>query len=186
MAVSPKRLTLAEFLKLPEAEPALEFADGMVAQKVSPKGQHSALQLEVAQLFDRFARPRRLACAFPELRTTFGGASRIPDVAVYRWDRIPVEDAGRVANDFLEPPDIAIEIVSPEQSANALVRRCLWYVANGVRVALLIDPADESTLSFRPGQVPTSLRGPDRIEVGDLVPGFELTVQELFDALRMH
>jgi hypothetical protein len=36
MAVAPARLTLEEFLKLPEEEPSLEFADGMVTPKVSP------------------------------------------------------------------------------------------------------------------------------------------------------
>jgi Uma2 family endonuclease len=125
MAVAPKPLTLEEFIELSEEEPPLEFADGVVTRKVSPKGQHSALQAELVERFNQSARPRKLARAFPELRATFGGASRVPDVAVYRWDRIPRDASGRVANDFSEPPDIAVEIASPEQSANALVRRCL-------------------------------------------------------------
>ena len=186
MVVSQKRLTLEEFLELPEQEPALEFEDGMVTQKVSPKGKHSVLQLELAQLLDRFARPRQLARAFPELRTTFGGASRVPDVAVYRWDRIPVDTMGRVGNDFLEPPDVAVEIASPGQSVNALVRRCLWYVDNGVSIALLVDPVDESVLVFRPdNSMPKALRGRDQIDVSDVLPGFELTAQALFDSLSM-
>ena len=41
------------------------------------------------------------------------GASRVPDVAVYRWARIPRDDGGEIKDDFLEPPDIAIEIMSP-------------------------------------------------------------------------
>ncbi|MBI2941511.1 MAG: Uma2 family endonuclease [Chloroflexi bacterium] len=185
MAISQRQLTLDEFLKLPEEEPALEFEEGTVTQKVSPKGQHSALQYEVAELFNRFARPRRLARAFPELRVTFAGRSYVPDVAVYRWDRIPVDAAGRVANDFFEPPDMVVEIVSLEQSTNAVVRRCLWYVGRGVSVALLVDPADESVLVFRPGQVPQALRGPDEIDFADILPAFKLPVQALFDALRM-
>lgn len=44
-----------------------------------------------------------------------------------------------IVDDFREPPDIAIEIVSPEHRVTALVRRCLWYVAQSVRLALLID-----------------------------------------------
>ncbi len=185
MVVSPKRMTLEQFLKLPEEEPALEFDDGVVTQKVSPKGQHSILQAELVERLNRFARPLRLARAFPELRATFGGASRVPDVAVYRWDRIPVDARGRVVNDFREAPDIAVEIVSPEQSTNALVRRCLWYVGNGVRIALLVDPADESVLVFRPDQTPQARRGPDQLDLRDVVPDFELTVQELFDSLSL-
>ncbi len=109
----------------------------------------------------------------------------MPDVAVYRWERVPVTERGRVANRFYEPPDVAIEIVSPEQSVNALVRRCLWYVANGVGLALLVDPSDESVLSFRPGQAPRPLAGADRIDLNEILPGFALTVGVLFESLRL-
>ena len=185
MVIARQRMTLAEFLALPEEEPALEFADGEITRKVSPKGQHSRLQVSLVQRFNQFAEPRRLALAFSELRATFAGASPVPDVAVYRWERIPVDEQGEIVNDFHEPPDLAIEIVSPEQSVNALVRRCLWYVANGVAVALLVDPADRSVLLFRPGQVPRPLRGPDPIDLGEILPGFELTAEDLFGSLRL-
>ena len=178
-----ERLTLEEFLTLPEKKPALEYEDGKVTQKVSPMGKHSRLQAGTVALFNRFAEPRKLALAFPELRTTFGGYSRVPDVSVYRWERIPVDESGKVANDFREPPDIAIEIVSPGQRVNPLVRRCLWYVEHGVGAALLIDPSDESALLFRRDRATAALQGDDRIDLTDILPGFQLTVQELFDSL---
>lgn len=185
MAVAATRVTLDEFLKLPEEEPALEYADGAITQKVSPKGVHSRLQLVLAGLLDQAGRRDKIALAFPELRATFAGASRVPDIAVYRRDRIPTDASGRVANDFTSPPDIAIEIVSPEQSVNALVRRCVWYVANGVAIALLVDPADESVLVFRPGAVPVARSGAEQIDLVDVLPSFTLTVEELFDSLRV-
>jgi Uma2 family endonuclease len=152
---------------------------------VSPQGQHSALQAAVLELFNSFARQRRLARAFPELRTIYGGAAYVPDVSVYRWERIPRTPDGKVANRFTEPPDIAIEIVSPEQSVNALVRRCVWYVQHGVQVAVLVDPADESVLIFRADTTPLAVRGDDAIDVTDAVPGLQLTVSQVFSALRM-
>ena len=80
MATTEQRLTLEEFLKLPEEKPALEFIDGMVTQKVSPQGIHSTLQARVIERINRFAEPLRLAFAFPELRATFGGFSPVPDI----------------------------------------------------------------------------------------------------------
>src|SRR5205085_1840905 len=117
----------------------------------------------------------RLARAYPELRVTFGGRSYVPDVSVFRWQRIPRTAEGRVSNVFSLAPDIAVEIASPGQAVNSLVRRCLWYVENGVAVSLLIDPADESVLVFRPDSRPVARRGADRIELDDLLPGFQLT-----------
>ena len=183
MATVQHGLTLEQFLKLPEEEPALEFQDGMVTQKVSPKGPHSRLQYSLAERINRSAEPRKLAMAFPELRITFAGSSVVPDVAVYLWDRVPRDSGSEVASDFLEAPDIAIEVVSPGQSVNSLIRRCLWFVDNGVRIALLVDPEDRSVVRYRAGIQPEVLRGTDSIDLDDILPGFRLAVQELFDSL---
>jgi Uma2 family endonuclease len=185
MAIAGQRLLLDEFLRLPEEEPALEYIDGMVIQKVSPQGQHSTLQGVLIDRFNRFAGPRRLAYAFGELRATFGGRSPVPDVSLYRWERIPRNSAGEVENRFVEPPDLAVEIVSPDQSVTALFRRCLWYVENDVRIALLVDPDDRSVIVFRGSDRPTACRGDDRLDLDEVLPGFQLTVRELFGALKL-
>ena len=184
MAISQEQLTLDEFLTLPEQEPPLEFEEGKAKPKVSPKGRHSTLQGEVYERLSRFGRPARLARAYTELRVTFAGRSVVPDVVVYTWERVPRTAEGRVADDFLIPPDIAVEIVSVGQAVNALVRRCLWYVENGVRVAVLVDPDDESILVFRRDASPLALRGTDRIDLDEVLPGFESTAQELFESLN--
>ena len=185
MAIATRVLTLEEFLTLPEEEPSLEFVDGEVTQKVSPQGQHGILQFEIARLLDSLARPGKLARVIPELRSTYARASTVPDISVYRWERIPVLSSGKAANRFFDPPDIAVEIVSPEQSTNALLRRCLWYVANGVQIALLVDPDDESVVLFRPDRAPVALRGGDRIDLDEMLPGSEFTADTIFETLLM-
>jgi Uma2 family endonuclease len=184
MALTRQRIGLEEFLKLPEDKPALEYLDGMVAQKVSPKTRHSKLQGELVERINQLARPRRLAMAFPELRVTFAGASPVPDVVALRWNRIPYDEEGVLIDDLPLAPNIAIEIVSPEQSTNALIRKCLWYVSHGVQIALLADPDDDSVLAFRQGQEPRVLQRSERIDLDEILPGFELTVEELFNTLR--
>jgi Uma2 family endonuclease len=184
MAIPKRALSLEEFLKWPEQKPALEFEHGVVTQKVAPNLHHSALQGDIVELINRFARPRRLARAFPELRTTYSGFSRVPDVAVYAWERLPRDEAGRLVLDSFIPPDLAIEIASPGQRTNSLVQRCRSFIDNGVRLALLIDPRNESVILVRPDSVSDALRGEQRIDLGEVLPGFELTVSELFAALR--
>jgi Uma2 family endonuclease len=178
------RLTLEQFLALPERKPALEFEDGEVSQKVSPTGPHSALQSLLTDHINHEARPRKIAWAFPELRTTFAGRSRVPDVAVYRWDRIPRDARGRIVHDFLEPPDIVFEIISPGQSVNRLIRRCISFVNGGVKAAVLVDPHDESIVIIRSGVEPTTLRAGDTLDLTNVIPGLRLDVAALFQALR--
>src|SRR5438132_3399405 len=131
MATLPKHLTLEEFLALPEEKPALEYIDGKVTQKVPPLGMHAVLQVGLCALFNRSGMPGKLWIALSELRTTYAGQSRVPDVAVYLWERIPRGERGRVGDDFFVPPDVAIEIISPGQRVNQMVERCVWFVANG-------------------------------------------------------
>jgi Uma2 family endonuclease len=183
MAITEQRITLEAFLKLPEKKPALEFEDGVVTQKVPPQGKHVRLQDWLVELVNAHGKEPKLALAFSELRVTFDGLSRVPDVSIYRWERIPRDPDGEVANEFRVPPDVAIEIVSPGQRPNALVRRCLWYVSHGVGTALLIDPLDRTALQFRADIIPLHLQGEDRIDFGDLLPGFELRVRDVFAGL---
>ena len=61
MVVGTRRLTLEEFLRLPEREPALEFDDGVVTQKVSPKAKYSRLQGRLARLIEAIVEPPRVA-----------------------------------------------------------------------------------------------------------------------------
>ena len=97
----PKVLTLAEFLQLPETKPASEYLDGQIWQKPMPQGKQSVIQGELVAAINAVVKPSRVARAFPELRCTFGECSTVPDIAVFRWERIPREATGEVANTFL-------------------------------------------------------------------------------------
>jgi Uma2 family endonuclease len=184
VALAHERLTLEEFLKLPEEKPALEYFDGVIEQKMSPKTRHSALQGELVERINTAARPTQIARAFPELRATFGGESPVPDLSVYRWERIPRDEQGRLVDEVRIPPDITVEIVSPGQSTNQLVRRCRWYVSNGVHVALLLDPEDRSVLAFLSDGTMRAWTDQDRIDLSPVIPKFDLTVEQLYSTLN--
>jgi Uma2 family endonuclease len=186
MAIARKALTLEEFLRLPEEKPALEYEDGRITQKVSPRLPHAALQFEIASLFNQALRPTRTARAFTELRTTFTGRSRVPDVSVYHWDRIPRDDTGALAFDnVMIPPDVAIEIRSPEQTIASQLRRCRDYVDQGVAMAIMVAPEANRLWVFRPQQPELELAADDPIDFEDVFPGFKLTSAEIFAALRI-
>jgi Uma2 family endonuclease len=184
MAIKEQRMTLEEFLELPEEEPALEFEDGTVTQKVPPQGKHSALQLGLGGLLNSLLLPGHPGQTFSELRTTFGERSRVPDLAVYTWDRIPLDANGEVANEFREPPDIAIEIVSPGQSVNSLVQRCVTFIQAGTRAAIIVDPDPKTVVVFRAGRAPTVLEQSEDLDFQDIIPGLRLLVSQVFEALK--
>jgi len=176
-------MTLAEFLALPEdSETALEFDDGVVTQKVAPQFDHSALQMEIVRRLDRHASAHRLGVALPELRMVVPGWAPVPDVSYIRRERIKPASRRRFGKIEI-PPDLAIEIVSPEQTVQALQEKCRRYVAVGVSVSLVVDADDETIYAIRPGQPLRVLRGDDRIDLDDVLPGFDLTVSALFNSI---
>ncbi|MBD0344622.1 MAG: DUF29 family protein, partial [Coleofasciculus sp. Co-bin14] len=87
-------IVLEEFLKLSETKPASEYINGEIIQKPIPKGKHSRLQLRLCDAINDVAEPLHIASAFPELRCSFGIRSIVPDVAVFKWSRIPFDADG--------------------------------------------------------------------------------------------
>jgi Uma2 family endonuclease len=183
MALTGRRLTLDEFLDLPEESPALEYLNGVTVKKVSPKAYHGRIQYTFADRVNHFAEPRRLAMAFTETRSTFGGWSQVPDVGIYRWSRLPRRPDGKLLPDFRIPWDLAVEIVSPDQSRHDIETKCRWYIANGVEISLMIDPEREDVIRFGADGSRLELRNEDRIDLDTILPGFELSPAELFAAL---
>jgi Uma2 family endonuclease len=147
MVQSPSQvLDLETFLKLPETKPASEFIHAQILQKPMPQGEHSTIQAALVTRINAVSQAQRLAIAYPELRCIFGGAVLVPDIAVFRWARIPVTPTGRVANRFELAPDWAIEILSPEQSQTRVLDNLLYCCQHGTELGWLIDPAEESVL----------------------------------------
>jgi Uma2 family endonuclease len=119
-----KPYSLETFLELSETKPASEFINGQITRKVMPQGEHSRLQVKLCTNINQVVEVPKIAYAFSELRCTFGGASIVPDVSVFRWERIPRKSSGRVANRFEIYPDWVIEILSPEQRQNKVIALC--------------------------------------------------------------
>jgi Uma2 family endonuclease len=182
--VLTKSLTLEQFLQRPETKPASEFFQGEVVQKPMPQGEHSTLQGELCDRVNQVAKPQQIAYAFPELRCTFGGNAIVPDVAVFRWGRIPRQPSGRVANRFELHPDWAIEILSPEQSQTKVLEKLLYCSEHGTEIGWLIDPDVDSILTVAADQRVKILSGDRSLPILNEIP-LSLTVEQVFDWLRL-
>ncbi len=182
----PKSLTLAEFMQLPETKPASEYINGKISQKPMPQGKHSLIQGELVTNINLLAKPQQVALALPELRCTFGGRSIVPDVAVLRWERIPRDENGDIANVVLTYPDWTIEILSPDQSVVKVTGNILHCLNHNTQLGWLIDPETRSLLIFQPKQQPEFLENPaDNLLIPEFLPDLKLTVGDVFNWLKV-
>ncbi|MBE9043856.1 Uma2 family endonuclease [Pleurocapsales cyanobacterium LEGE 10410] len=180
-----KAIGLDEFLLLPESKPVREYIDGKIISKPMPKGKHSRLQLKLCNRINAAVENTQVAYALPELRCSFGDRSIVPDIAVFKWSRIPFDANGEIPNDFLLCPDWTIEILSTEQRANRVTGNILYCLQYGCQLGWLIDPEDRSILVFFTNRPPVLL------QLSELLPVLEdidlkLEVTQVFSWLKMN
>jgi Uma2 family endonuclease len=181
---SLEQRSLSEFLQLPETQPATEFIHGELIQKPMPQGKHSRLQTKLCEHINHRTEAAETALALPELRCTFSDRSIVPDVAVFRWARIPFLADGEVPNSFTTFPDWIIEILSPGQSQTLVIDKIVFCLEQGAELGWLIDAEERAIIGYEPNRLPRIYRGSDRLPV---LAGSELefTVDEVFNWLRV-
>lgn len=182
-------IALADFLELPETQPASEYIDGQILQKPMPKGKHSRIQSKLTAFINAVTEPLKSASAFTELRCTFDGRSIVPDIAVFSWERIPKDESGEIADRFLLAPDWVVEILSPDQSHAQLFKKLRHCFQHGTIAGWIIDPANKSVMIYRPGQEALLFdleEMPDRpLPIPEFVGELTLTSEVLFSWLAL-
>jgi Uma2 family endonuclease len=104
---------------------------------------------------------------------------RSPDVAFVSFERMPDIPVGFAP----VAPDLAVEVLSPGDTASDLQEKLDDYFAAGTRAVWVIDP-DRRAVALHSSTGPTRrLREPDTLDGGDVVPGFTLPVRALFEGL---
>lgn len=171
-------LTLEHFLYLEETEPASEYACGEASQKPMPDVPHAAIQGFLMVVLYPFLAQTRLGRAFPELRCIFGPAGRerayVPDLVYVAKAHLPSERHLHVA------PDLAVEILSPDQRWAQFLDKIQFYLLYGVRLVWVIDPAAATIMVQAPGEEARILRSGDMLEGGEVLPGFSVAVDDIF------
>lgn len=105
MVQTPNKIfTLEEFLALPQTKPYCEYINGKIIPKPMPQGKHSTIQGELCPTINSVVKVQKMGWAFPELRCTFRGCSIVPDVAVFSWAKLPVDENGDIANTLPQHP----------------------------------------------------------------------------------
>lgn len=132
--------TVREYLRT-SWSPDREFVDGRIEERNLGEKEHSILQRFLTVLF-AINRANWRVEVFPELRTQTASRNfRVPDVLVVK--------AGEKFDRYLtQPPLIAIEILSPEDTIRAMQAKAAEYRAFGVEHIWIIDPEPRIAYSY--------------------------------------
>jgi Uma2 family endonuclease len=173
-----QKMTVADYLALPEVKPYLEYIDGEAVQKSMPDSQHTDLaEASIVPLSIWASGEGRVG---PEGRVEYetarGTEFRLADVAYWPKSR------PRHGVHAMLPPLLAIEIRSPDDTMAERRAKCRFYREHGVEVAWLIDANSRTVEVFEGTDDPRVLREGDVLTSPSL-PGFELPLAQLFSVL---
>jgi Uma2 family endonuclease len=183
---SPSRvrdvIALEGFLKLPNIDEQLylEYTDGQIEAKALPQTGHSTISLLLSIRLRQFIVAARLGRVFPEPRCTFAGRSIVPDIAFLRQEHIELDDRGAFANVIRRPPDLHIEIVSPDQPLKKTRAKLAHAVGHGCPLGWLFHLDQHWIEVCRPDRPPERLPDDGALEGEPILPGFRLPVVEVF------
>jgi Uma2 family endonuclease len=179
-----KKLTLEEFLKLPEGDVNYEFVDGYAVAKESPKYFHSTLQLTLGLLLRVWCKGKgRVGSEWAIILKRKGEDwAPVPDLTYISYERLPKKWKLNAACPI--PPELVIEIISPDQTRKEFDEKAQDYFAAGVSRVWIVDPEVMNIKVFFSAD--SSQVYTDNMLILDaLLPGLELTVRQVFEEAEL-
>jgi Uma2 family endonuclease len=174
------RATVDDVLRLAAAGERYELINGELVP-MSPTGvEHGDLESYAAWVLNNHVLPSRLGKVLvgevlfrldPD-----GSLARAPDIAFIRRERLRGVD---LSGAFDGPPDVAVEIVSPSDSARDVQAKVQTWLAHGTKAVLVIYPDTESVVLWRDNAAIT-LNGEEILDLDPALPGFRCPIRELF------
>ncbi len=171
-------MTAAEFERLPDDGNQHELDEGELIVMPPPMLRHGQIQALLAHLLRGFVAERKLGLVATECGFRLSDETvRGPDVVFLRQERLSLLDFHHYST---APPDLVVEILSPDVNARQFNRRIGQYLTSGVHTLWVLDPDSETVNIYQKGGV--RMLGPDdTIDAPELLPGFSALVRSLFE-----
>ena len=92
----------------------------------------------------------------------------------------PSELVGDCRRAFSRGADLAVEVLSPGDRASELLEKVQDWLAAGCLAVWVVDPKTQTVTVYDNRQPVVRLHSTDTLSGGDLLPGFNVPVAELF------
>jgi Uma2 family endonuclease len=176
------RLVTADELLRMSGEPrTAELVRGEVRRLIPPGFEHGEIAQQLAEIVGPHVRARGLGRYYA---TEIGfcierrpDSVRAPDGAFVRAERLAA--MGRNSGFFDGAPDLAIEVLSPNDRHTRAVEKCRMWVAAGAAMAVLLEP-DRRTATVFTAAGEHELDERASLAFGDMIPGLEIPLLEVF------
>ena len=176
MSVEAKLMTADELLAMPDDGMKHELVEGELIS-MSPAGnRHGRIIGRIARSLGNYAAERGLGEIYHDtgfMLRRDPDTVRVPDVPFVRTERARNDDKF-----FFGCPDIAAEVMSPNDRYSEVREKVREYLQAGTPVVIVVDPGKEIAWSYTPEE--RRLTIDDALTAPGVLPGWELPLRELF------
>jgi len=163
-------------------KPATEWVNGRALQKVSPQERHARTQARLVSAMSAWADASgagRVGTEWEFRVTPPHEPTRplVPDIAFLSYARLGYEQEEAAQIPYMAP-DVAVEILSPDDRKADVEEKVHVYLASGAALVLLVDPL-EQMFAARDGDA-TKLFSRDDTFEHPALPGFHVKVDSVF------
>ena len=185
------RISVGDFVRLYEDDGPFEIIRGKRIKRMPPVAGHNLIANLLLRALIAFLAKNPIGEAFLEAAFVLPDAddkqwvtgSRTPDVSFYaaaRLDDYRAENSDWKAKPYFLPPDLVVEIISPNDSYSKVTDKVDLYLEDGVRMVWVIDP-QRSKVTVYTSDEQTTLGEDDSLSGREVAPGLALAVSQLFE-----
>ena len=181
VAETGTRITAEELLGLPDDGKRRELVRGELREMAPAGARHGRATMRLASRLDRHVETNQSGMVlaaetgFKISRDTV----RAPDVSFVARERVPY--GGPPEGYWDLAPDLAVEVVSPNDTAADVQSKVQMWLEAGVRLVWIVYPGTNSVVVHKSLKEAATLTATDILTGNDIVPGFECLVAEIFE-----
>lgn len=182
IATQPTLMTANDLWQMPDDGQKYELVAGELIQMPPSGFLHGTIAMSLGGIIQDYVRKQELG-AVCAAETGFKlrehpDTVRAPDVAFVSQERILAQ--GRPEKFWVGPPDLAVEVVSPNDRFDDVVGKAQEYLTAGVRLVWVVLPRTKSVMVYRPSGEVQLLREHEELSGEEVLPGFRCHVGHIF------
>ncbi len=181
--ITKRRITTAEeLLDMPDDGFRYELVRGELRKMAPAGGEHGWISSDIDSSLNPHVKANNLGKVYAAETGFFLGTNpdhvRAPDVAFVRRER--VDAIGRTTGYWPESPDLAIEVISPNDRYTEVDEKVADWLTAGTRMVVVVNPRNRSVKVHRSPTDVVTLTIEDTLDGGAVVPGWRMPVADIF------
>lgn len=182
--VETKTVTTAEeLLRLPDSGKRRELVRGELREMAPAGARHGSVVMALAVPLGQHVKTGRLGIVLAA-ETGFRlsrspDTVRAPDISFVAQEHVP---AGGPPDGYWDlSPDLAVEVVSPNDTAAEVQSKVQMWLEAGTRLVWVVYPGTRSVVAHNSLKDISTLTDDDSLTGGGVVPGLQIPVTEVFE-----